>query len=105
MALTGTSKLARDGVVEFAKPHPLAVLSEFNPDNKVFAAPKTHGRHTFVGGQRLHSAVINKHSLPAESTNLAYAMEDLEPFSSGLLQSVPTRSSPGTPLEPRGPPG
>jgi hypothetical protein len=84
MAHTGTFKLARDGAVEFAKLHPLAVLSEFNLLNTAFATPKANDRHTIVYDQRLYSAVLNKRSIPTDSTNLAYVVEDLQHFTSGM---------------------
>lgn len=82
MALTGTFKLARDGMVEFAKQHALAVLME--PKLSDIAQAKPNDRHTILGDKRLYSAVLRKRSVPTDSANLAYVVEDFNRFTAGM---------------------
>lgn len=82
MAQSGTAKFLAQGLVNFAKTHPISALMEANIDDTKVARPRKHDRHTIRTAYQLYAGDLVKRQIPGDNANLAYVLE-LNRYTSG----------------------
>lgn len=82
MARTGTEKFIAQGLVEFAKTHPIAALVEANIDDQRVARSRDHDRHTIRTAYRIYAGDLVKRHIDTDNANLAYCL-DLTRYEAG----------------------